>query len=42
MNFEDTETNEEIVILISKDDLYYISGIGDRSEEYQQEKLGDC
>ena len=32
MNFEDTETNEEIVILISKDDLYYISGIGDRSE----------
>lgn len=32
MSFEDTETSEETVILISKDDLYYISGIGDRSE----------
>ena len=32
MNFDDTETNEDIVILISEDDLYYISGIGDRSE----------
>ena len=29
--FEGTETSEEI-IPISKDDLYYISGAGDRSE----------
>lgn len=32
MNFEGTETSEETVIPISKDDLYYISGTGDRSE----------
>lgn len=32
VNFEGTETNEETVIPISKDDLYYISGAGDRSE----------
>lgn len=32
MNFEGTETSEETVIPISKNDLYYINGAGDRSE----------